>query len=174
MDGRFRLYLLHLSEIEDIISATSQDGRIFDIDKGPRITPGYIPGALLLRDGRVRLFIAGDDRGILSYISDDGIDFIIEEGVRIPTEGKSTTSPHPISLSDGGYIMVYTVEREGIFQDEQARIAAIEIRIAGSEDGFNWKTDPKPIAYGSVPGIVELQDGSLLIYYVDASHRMGK
>ncbi len=168
----YRMYLMHPIEPADIISASSQDGLVFTLDDGYRTTMGAIPGALLLPDGRVRLFVAGDPRGITSLVSPDGLTFTMEEGVRIPLDGIRTTDPHPIQLRAGGYLMVYTVHRDGDYADEQARLAAIEIRIASSADGFTWTVDPTPIAYGSVPGLVETADGTLYIYYVDASHRM--
>jgi hypothetical protein len=170
-DGRYRMYLMHLSEPPDIISATSRDGLVFALDEGYRTKEGAIPGALLLPDGRVRLFVAGDPRGITSLVSPDGLIFTMEEGARIPMEGIRTTDPHPIPLKAGGFMMVYTTHREGNYADEQARLAAIEIRTARSSDGFNWTVDPRPIAYGSVPGLVETADGTLYVYYVDASHR---
>ncbi|MGB2895945.1 MAG: hypothetical protein WBB65_07275 [Anaerolineales bacterium] len=166
----YRMYLLHLAEVQDIISATSRDGLVFTLDEGSRTKEGAIPGALLLPDGRVRLFVAGDPRGIKSLISGDGLAFTMEEGLRIATDGISTTDPHPIRLRSGGYMMVYTVHREGTYADEQARLAAIEIHIAISADSFNWTVNPAPIAHGSVPGLVEATDGTLYTYYVDASH----
>ena len=170
-EGSYRMYLMRPIELGDVISATSDDGLVFTLDEGYRTKEGAIPGALLLRDGRVRLFVAGDLRGITSLVSADGLTFTKEEGVRIPMNGISTTDPHPISLRAGGYMMVYTVHREGTFADEQARLAAIEIHIASSADGFNWTDNPAPIAYGSVPGLAETAEGTLYVYYVDAGHR---
>jgi len=170
-DGSFRMYLMHPVESSDIISASSRDGLVFSLDPGFRTTAGAIPGALLLPDGRVRLFVAGDPRGITSLISPDGLTFTQEDGVRISTSGIRTTDPHPIRLRAGGYLMVYTVHREGEYADEQARLAAIEVHLASSPDSLNWTANPAPIALGSVPGLVETADGTLYIYYVDASHR---
>jgi hypothetical protein len=170
--GGYRMYLMHPIQPADIISATSRDGLSFTLDEGYRTKEGAIPGALLLPDGRVRLFVAGDPRGITSFVSTDGLTFTMEDGVRIPLDGISTTDPHSIQLRAGGYMMVYTVHREGNYSDEQARLAAIEIRIASSADGFTWTVNPTLITYGSVPGLVETADGTLYIYYVDASHRM--
>jgi hypothetical protein len=170
-DGGYRMYLMRPSGVEGIISATSSDGENFALDEGDRTREGAVPGAILLPDGRVRLFVAGDPSGMRSLISGDGSAFAMEDGVRIPAEGVRTTDPHPIRLRGGGYMMAYSVHREGTYADEQARLAAIEIRIARSADGFQWTADPAPIAYGSVPGLVEAADGTLYIYYVDASHR---
>jgi len=170
-DGSYRMYLQHIAEVEDIISATSSEGMPFKLDESSRTKDGAIPGALLLPDGRVRLFVAGDPRGIKSLISNDGLNFQMEEGIRIPANGISVTDPHPIQLQSGSYLMVYTVHPDGVYADEQARLAAIEIHISSSEDGFTWALSPTTIAYGSVPGLVEAPGGNLYIYYVDASHR---
>jgi len=170
-DGSYRMYLQHNAELEDIISATSRDGMPFVLDESSRTRDGAIPGALLLPDGRIRLFVAGDPRGIKSLISNDGLDFQMEEGIRIPATGISITDPHPIRLRSGDYLMVYTVHPDGVYADEQARLAAMEIYISSSVDGFTWSLNPAIIAYGSVPGLVEDHSGDLYIYYVDASHR---
>jgi hypothetical protein len=164
------MYLQHLGEKEDIISAFSQDGLSFKLDEGYRTKNGAIPGALILSDGQIRLFVAGNQAGITSLISQDGLSFTPESGVRIPTSGISVTDPNPLRLQSGGFLRVYTVHPEGTFKDEQARLAAIEIFIANSLDGFNWTVNSNPIAYGSVPGMVEDSTGNLYIYYVDASY----
>lgn len=169
--GEYRMYLMRTTEPGDIISATSQDGRVFKLDDRYRTNQGAIPGALLLPDGRVRLFVAGDERGLTSLISEDGLDFEMEEGVRIPVDGIRTTDPHPVRLQAGEYLMVYTVHRAGEYPDEQARLGAIEVHIASSQDALHWTAHPEVIAYGSVPGLVELADGTLYVYYVDASYR---
>jgi hypothetical protein len=173
-DGSYRMYLQHIAKLEDIISASSRDGVLFTLDEGSRTTLGAIPGALLLPDGRVRLFVAGDPSGIKSLISSDGLNFQMEEGVRIPADGLSITDPHPIQLQSGSYLMVYTIHPDGVYADEQARLAAIEIHLASSEDGFTWTPNPTIIAYGSVPGLAEAPGGGLYIYFVDASHRMNR
>jgi hypothetical protein len=170
-DGSYRMYLQHIAEVEDIISATSREGMDFELDERSRTRDGASPGALLLPDGRIRLFVAGDPRGIRSLISYDGLNFQMEDGIRIPADGISVTDPHPIQLQSGSYLMVYTVHPDGVYADEQARLAAIEIHISSSDDGLDWKLSPTTIGYGSVPGLVEVPGGDLYIYYVDASHR---
>lgn len=171
-DGSYRLYLQHPGS-RDIVSAWSPNGAAFSFEPGVRTAAGAIPGALLLPDGRVRLFVAGDPRGITSLISSDGLTFMAEEGVRVPATGFRTTNPHPTPLSAGGYLMVYDVQprADADYPDEQARLSSIEIRLARSADGLNWTVDPAPVGLGNVPGIVEIADGALLVVYVDASHR---
>lgn len=75
---------------------------MFTLDESCRKKEGAIPGALLLPDRRIRLFVAGDPRCITSLISSDGLTFTIEEGVRIPLEGIRTTDSHPIQLQNSG------------------------------------------------------------------------
>jgi hypothetical protein len=171
-DGSYRMYLMHPVEPADIISAWSSDGRSFTLEAGARTTAGAIPGAVLLPDGRVRLFVAGDPRGITSLISEDGLNFSAEEGVRIPAGGARTTDPHPIALDGGGYLMVYDVQPrpDTDYPDEPTRLNAIEIHLARSDDALTWTVDPTPIAFGSVPSVVETSDGTLFLFYVDASH----
>jgi hypothetical protein len=170
-NGSLRMYLMHPSGHDGIISATSRDGQDFMLDEGDRTREGAVPGAIILPDGRVRMFVAGGESGIQSLISNDGLTFAMEEGVRIPAEGIRTTDPHPIQLRDGGYRMVFAIHHEGVYTDEQARLAAIEMYIAQSNDGYYWTVQSTPIAYGNVPGLVEAADGTLYVYYVDASHR---
>jgi hypothetical protein len=169
-DGGYRMYLMHTAEPADIISASSRDGLTFTLDRGFRTKEGAIPGALLLPDGRVRLFVAGDPAGITSLISTDDLTFNREGGARVPMAGIRTTDPHPIRLRAGGYLMVYTVHPPGTFADERSRLASIEIHVAASPNATNWTADPTPIGYGSVPGLVEAMDGTLYVYYVDVSY----
>jgi len=170
-EDSYRMYLQHHAGVEDIISATSSAGMPFRLDAGSRTKDGAIPGALLLPDGRVRLFASGDPQGIRSLISNDGLAFQMEEGIRVPSNGINIADPHPIQLQSGGYLMVYTAHPDGVYADEQARLAAIEIHISSSDDGLVWRSNPATLAYGSVPGLVEARGGDLYIYYVDASHR---
>jgi hypothetical protein len=114
-------------------------------------------------------YSAGFERiGVLR--STDGLTFSREGGARVPMAGIRTTDPHPIRLRAVGYLMVYTVHQPGTFADERSRLAPIEIHVAASPDAARWTTDPTPIGYGSVPGLVEAMDGTLYVYYVDVSY----
>ena len=42
-----------------------------------------------------------------------------------------------------------------------------EIHLATSADGFNWTTNPTVIGYGGTSCVIEMQDGTLYIYYVN-------
>jgi hypothetical protein len=155
----FRLYA---PSTEGIISAVSTDGRTFAREEGVRITEGGMPGALLLPDGRVRMFVCG--AGIFSHISDDGLNFTREEGLRIPpSPGLFIDNPQPVHLRDDGYLMLYqSIDEESMGQPDEWRK---DIHLATSADGINWATNPAVLASGGTSALVELPDGTLFIYY---------
>jgi hypothetical protein len=99
-----------------------------------------MPRALLLPDNRVRLFVNGShdgQDGIFSLISDDGLSFIAESGMRI-------SAPAGFIIND-----------------------AQPVRLAASADALNWTADPRVIGYGGTSCMVETGDGTLFIYYVN-------
>jgi hypothetical protein len=160
-NGSYRMYL-HGSSAEGIISASSTNGHIFNLDNGIRATAGGVPGALVLPDGKIRLFVCS--QGITSLLSDDGLNFTPEPGVRIliPSGAFKVADPNPIQCIDGIYRMAYKVkpiETESPEYDE--------VYLAESADGFTWTSGLLPIIKGSVPTLVELPNGTLRIYYVD-------
>jgi len=162
-DGRFRLYVP--SESEGIISAVSDDGMTFVREAGVRTEAGGMPGAIVLPDGRVRLFLCGG--GIFSMISDDGLDFTLEDGLRIPPPFPTALvdNPEPIRLDGGGYLMLYSVHdtrNDGLLPWEYT-----EIHLATSQDGLTWTTSATVIGYGGTSCVVETPDGTLYIYYVN-------
>jgi hypothetical protein len=170
-DGSIRLYVP--SEQEGIISALSKDGLAFTLESGMRIPfgGGGMPGALLLPDGRVRMFLNGDkdgQQGIFSMISDDGLSFTPEDGMRIPTPEPNlfADNAQPIRLADGSYLMLYQLH-ETNRTDQPAPWTFTEIHLATSLDGLNWLPDPRVIGLGGTACVVEMPDGTLLIHYVN-------
>ncbi len=160
-DGSFRVYV---TGEESIISASSSDGLTFTQDQGFRSKIGGMAGALLLTDNRIRLFLSSD--GISSLISSDGIHFTEEEGLRIPAIPNSVVdNPEPIRLSDGSYLMVFSIHDRKY--EGQLPWKHTEIRLAASTDGYQWAVNPKIFGYGGTSCVVEAQDGTLFIYYVD-------
>jgi hypothetical protein len=169
--GLFRAYIP--SGEEGIISAVSNEGLTFTRENGVRIAfgeGGGMPGALLLPDNRVRLFVNGSNDGqdgIFSLISGDGLNFTVETGMRIlAPPGFIVNDAQPIRLLDGGYLMLY--QRLDLTRADQPEPwTYTELRLASSADALNWTADPRVIGYGGTSCIVETGDGTLFIYYVD-------
>ena len=157
--GPYRMYVNGTSAI---LSATSNDGFTFTLDSGERTRTGGVPGAIVLPGDSIRLFVCG--RGITSLISQNGLDFTDESGVRIPIPlgGNVAADPSPIRCNDGVYRMAYKVRPAG-----QAGPEFDEVHLAQSSDGLTWTPGPTSLVIGSVPTLVELPDGRLRIYYVD-------
>jgi|WetSurMetagenome_2_1015567.scaffolds.fasta_scaffold16624_2 hypothetical protein len=161
-NGSYRAYVP--SGDEGIISAASADGLAFVRESGVRTNAGGMPGALLLPDNRVRLFVCGN--GITSLISSDGLNFTEESGVRIAAAaGMIVDDPQPIRLANGTYLMLYQVrDSHAASQSGEASWMAA-IHLATSTDGLQWTASPTIIGYGGTSCVVEMADGSLLIYY---------
>lgn len=158
-DNKYRMYV-HGEKA--ILSAASDDGRIFTLEPGDRTMAGGVPGALVLPEGRVRLFVCG--QGITSLISENGLDFTQEPGVRIPLPPGAAVvaDPSPIRVADGTFRMAYKIRPEG-----QTGPELDEVHLAESMDGFSWTPGSVSLVTGSVPTLVELPDGRWRIYYVD-------
>ena len=168
--GLFRAYIP--SEQEGVISVLSNNGLAFTRETGIRIGfgAGGMPAALLLPDNRVRLFVNGSNDGqdgIFSLISDDGLNFTVESGMRIPAPpGFIVNDAQPIRLLDGSYLMLYQM-LNATLMDQPAPWTYTELRLAASADALNWTVDPRVIGYGGTSCIVQAVDGALFIYYVN-------
>jgi hypothetical protein len=102
-DGRYRMYL----NMQDIVSATSSDGGLtFTKDDGVRVEKGSVPGAIVLPDDLVRLYVCG--KGISVYKSTDGLNFTVEKKgvIAIPSGGGIICDPS-VTETPSGYLMVY-------------------------------------------------------------------
>ncbi len=103
-DGRVRLY--YFAQKEGISCSISENGIEFIPEAMGLLHEGYgMPRVVRLEDGRIRMFVS-DWQGVWSAISEDGLAFTLEEGLRLSTEdsgfdriGKFTILP----LVDGGY-----------------------------------------------------------------------
>jgi hypothetical protein len=160
---------MYFSAAPGNMSAWSDDCITFTVEAGARTGQMGAPGALLLPDGRVRLFGSGDwesEHGILSFISNDGgLTFTQEPGLRIGmVDGFPPGAQHPTSLRQGGYIMAFHVTPPG--QDPVGNVTY----IARSADAFTWTVDRNPVGLADMPGLVELEDSTLLLYYVDFNY----
>jgi hypothetical protein len=156
-------YRMYISAGNTVLSAVSTDGVNFTAEDGLRSEVGGVPGILLLPDGRYRLFVCGTG-GIISLISTDGVNFAQEDGTRLAASGDILCDPHPIRLLDGRYLMTFKERPAG-----EERPNNDQVYLARSDDGLNWVPDSEPVVTGSVPGLVQKDDGTLMIYYVDFS-----
>ena len=112
MDGTYRLYYTAISgtgaeETARILSAKSNDGLNFVHEEGVRIDPTKPPlvglrvahaWPVMTSDGQIQLFFAGastKDGGILSAISDDGIDFTVNPFPEIKELGNGISPQDP-------------------------------------------------------------------------------
>lgn len=129
---------------------------------------GGTPGALVLADHRIRMFagnvVGPNQAGITSMISDDGLNFVAESGLRIAAASLRPTDmpydPSPIHLVGGGYLMAFMIN-----PTEPSIATGGQYRLATSDDGFTWTVNPKVFAEGGTSCPVETSDGTLLFYY---------
>lgn len=164
-DGSFRLYVR--SDQEGIISAVSSDGLAFTREDGVRSSVGDVPGALLLPDNRVRLFVCNGM--IISYISSDGLNFTEESGVRIPADSNTVVhNPQPIQLNDGSYLMLFSLHDKK-YNGQADPWTFTETHLATSTDGYNWTANPTVIGFGGTSCAVEMPDATLYVYYVNGN-----
>lgn len=170
-----------------ILSAVSDDGLAWSYDEGVRFGDDEwsygTPRVLYIErpDGSVgyRMYFhrytfplrAGPEAGnhIISAVSDDGLTFFEEPGVRIPQETERETfsvyAPEVVRLGDGTYRMYYSgwsdTIRGGIF-------------AASSTDGLLWSKVPEPcVELGgrwdgnmvSEPCVMPLREGGARLFY---------
>jgi len=179
-DGRVRIYYKGATgpggpgqSIHNVFSAISTDGLLFE-KEGTRIdsqkTPdrgwASVPEAIVLPDGRVRLYYVSDGidvkHGIVSAISNDGLNFTREGPVLT-----GFVDPSVIMLADGSYLMLAVTISSG-----SEGIAKPGIYSFLSEDGINFQ-DPELLVLSGEhdidPAIVDMGDGDYRVYYWNAT-----
>ncbi len=169
-----------------ILSATSGDGLAWDLDAGVRIGDGEwsygSPRCVYFPTDRglvYRLYFhhysfplaSGLDAQncIVSAVSQDGLNFEIEPGVRIAQETERETyavyAPEVVRLGDGSFRMFYSGWAEGIDGG---------IFTAVSGDGVEWTKSPEAVLdldveldcrMVSEPCVIELPDGRCRMFY---------
>ena len=192
-DGRYRMYY-EARSLDDrpsvVLSAVSQDGLDWELEPGVRFgddTWSYgSPRCLYMEppgEGREGLMyriyfhhysfplVSGlrAQNNIISAISEDGLHFEKESGVRIAQETDRETyavyAPEVVLLGDGTYRMYYPPwainVRGGIF-------------AASSRDGLAWVKHPAPLIdlggpwdndMVSEPCVIGLDDGRFRMFY---------
>jgi len=182
-DGRYRMYFAGYDGTTfRIFSAISTDGILFEVEDGRRIdvfgASDYashvnVPVVILLPDGRIRMFFAGNDGTnvrVLSAISADGLNFEVEAGRRLDVATGTDYSQRilPISLLnlDDGTYKLFLQGYDG---------AHWRILSASSSDLINWTVDAGrrlDVATGTDysvhvanPSVVQLDDGTFRMYF---------
>ena len=191
-DGRWRMYAeaAQMDRPTTIVSAISTDGLAWEREPGARMAdPQWSFGS-----PRCLYVEASDKPGMLKYrlyfhqysypfqsgleaknhiisaVSDDGLDFELEAGVRIAQEDPQRESycvygPEVVRLGDGTYRMYYAGWGEQISGG---------IFAATSWNGLNWIKDPGTLLdldgpldcrMVSEPCVIDLDDGKYRLYY---------
>ena len=145
-------------------------------DSGSRTVDGSVPFVHKLNDGKVRLYYCKDN-GILSAVSNDGLTFTKEQGVRVsPGTGFETIvcDPTIVDLPDGKMRMYY----KGANSMNPGPGQSIhKIYSAISSDGLTFQKEGLRIdsetngdnGWASVPDAIILPDGKVRMYYVTAA-----
>jgi hypothetical protein len=181
-DGRIRMYYKGATggggpgqAVHSIFSAISSDGLSFEkegirIDSQQTPDDGWasVPEAILLSDGRVRIYYVSDGpdvrHGIVSAISEDGLSFTREGPVL-----SGFVDPAVIRLASGNYLMLavaFPFSTEGVLTD-----AAPGIYSFLSSDGINFADRQVVLAGdGNIdPAIIEITPDTYRVYYWNAN-----
>ncbi len=126
-------------------SAISDDGGLeWTVEEGVRIGDPNgsfnAPRLIFLDDGRCRLYFSERGGGINSALSDDGLNFQREPGVRITGgstyDAVNAFAPEVLRIRSGGYRMYFS----GYSASTQAQVLG-----AVSEDGLTWQKEEEPV-----------------------------
>lgn len=164
-DEGLRMYFTRMQdEINVMMSAVSSDGLTFTEEDGVRLESGHPkgydsatgivhPSVIQLYNGQYRVFYdtlntfdPDSTWRILSAISDDGLNFTVEEGVRIkpktdmPGDTQYVWSPY-IRKKKGTYYLYF-----GAQYDEKP-LTRNGIYVAKSKNGKDFTVDPTPLVY---------------------------
>ena len=163
-------FIMYLSDAGGIRVTVSTDQGATFTSSGMISVGLSVPGALQLPDGSVRLFGGAPSTGsdIYGATSLDGLsDFVLDAQPAIQRkDADMVNDAHPIALRSGGYLMAFKVRPSGAVDDPTQDL----VYLATSTDGYTWTAGTSPIVKGSVPSLVELDDGTLLLYYVDFNY----
>lgn len=206
-DGRIRAYYNEFFGNGSLVSSISTDGRNFVKEEGIRISPGgpgardsnaiVHPDVVALPDGKVRIYYDGEGEfspssdgpppwnGILSATSEDGLNFVKDDGVRVEKGVK------PIKFSSLVWSPFVEIENDLFklyFSVEGGPMSKNGAYIATSTDGLNFAIHKRPIlkidkrlgphkpTIGGLPGlpqdlnIVNVRGGKRLFYWSSGGH----
>ncbi|MDP2931431.1 MAG: hypothetical protein Q8O05_02890 [Chloroflexota bacterium] len=147
---------------------------LWTVDPGVRLEDAIVPNLYRLEDGRSRMYYGGPG-GILSAISEDGLTFTRETGVRVPSGSPGgpemiVSDPTLVRLKDGRVRMFY----KGATGPGGPGQSVHSVFSAVSTDGLSFKKegiriDPQQTpdrGWASVPEAIVLPDGRVRLYYV--------
>lgn len=162
-EAGLRLYFTRMQDgVNVLLSAVSTDGLTFTEEEGVRLEPGHVkaydsvgiihPSVIQLYNGQYRAFYDTFDTSdpdstwrILSALSNDGLNFTVEEGIRIkpktdmPGETQYVWSPY-IRKKKGTYYLYFGAQyskpltRNGIY-------------VAKSKNGKDFTVEPTPLIF---------------------------
>ena len=147
---------------------------LWTVDPGVRLEDATVPNIYRLGDGRYRLFFGGPG-GILSAISDSGLTFTKEPGVRVPSGSPGSpemivSDPTLVSLKDGKVRMYYkgATGSGGPGQSVHRVFSAISADgLRFEKEGIRIDSQQTPDrGWASVPEATVLPDGRVRLYYV--------
>ncbi len=174
-DNSYRMYYIDHENEKTIATATSTDTLNWTKESltnfiKPLDALGWgVPDAVQTPDGKVRLFwvdtpvdnICGGQEVIVSAISDDGINFTLEDGYRM-TDG--FVDPYILSIDDDGvWLALFAAKELGVNKKQN-------LYIGKSFDGLSWNIDKTSVvSYEDTniidPTAVKLTDSKYRIYY---------
>ncbi len=152
--------------IHKIYSALSSDGLIFQkegirIDSETNGDNGWasVPDAILLADGRVRIYYvtaSGMEHGIGSAISSDGLDFTKEFGIRVP----NLVDPALVMIGDAYILFAASIDE---------RFAALPkgIYYLKSSDGLEFGEPAAVFEEENVydPSVLKIDEETIRVFY---------
>ncbi len=168
---------------EAIVESNNPPGQVaealsfsWEKDASQRVTDGSVPFIHTLKDGKVRLYYCSNG-AILSAISNEGLAFTKEQGIRIsPGTGFETNVCDPTIVNlPGGKMRMYYKGADS--QNAGPGQSIHKIYSAISSDGLTFQKEGLRIdsetngdnGWASVPDAIILPDGKVRIYYVTAS-----
>ncbi len=178
-DGRVRMYYKGANgaggpgeALHKVFSAISSDGLSFQkegmrIDSEKTGDRGWasVPEAIKLPDGRIRIYyVSGDfeaQGGIMSAISQDGLNFQKESGARV----KTLVDP-AVAMPDGKYLLLAVVLPPPPNAPQRQELP-VGIYSLVSDDGLNFGS-PQPVLQEAGvydPSIVQLSSDTYRVFY---------
>ena len=145
-DGDWRLYFGTEPEstqgASTVYSAHSSDGVKWTLLQSSILTEASFPDAVLLSDGRIRLYFQRA-REIDSAISSDGVNFTLEAGVRQSghtgtEDSDGVAAPSVATLPDGTFLMAYRADVQGAYGPSSINKTTTSLFVASSGDGITW------------------------------------